>query len=91
MQANRPESPSRPFHRHPPRASAGRATASPPHRQDLTWPSCRETDPNPGRPLTVVPADKPRKISAAVAAKRFVEFFAATIRNRNTRAADAPP
>ena len=53
--------------------------------------------------LTVVPAPKPQRISAAVAtsivvpamiagagdqaAKRFLEFFAATIRNKNTRMA----
>jgi site-specific recombinase XerD len=62
-----------------------------------------ESDPNPDRPLTVAPGDSSRKISAAVAAsivvpgivadageaaaKRFLEFFAATIRNRNTRTA----
>ena len=62
-----------------------------------------ESDPNPDRPLTVVPIDSSRKISSAVAAsivvpaivadagehaaKRFLEFFAATIRNRNTRTA----
>ena len=55
------------------------------------------------RRLTIVPAAKPPRISAAVAAsivvpaiiadagdraaRRFLEFFAATIRNKNTRAA----
>jgi site-specific recombinase XerD len=62
-----------------------------------------ETEPQSGRQLTVVPADKPLRISRAIAAevavpamvadagehasRRFLEFFAATIRNRNTRAA----
>jgi hypothetical protein len=62
-----------------------------------------ESDSNPDRPLTVASAAKAPKISAAVAAsivvpaivadagdaaaKRFLEFFAATIRNRNTRTA----
>jgi hypothetical protein len=59
--------------------------------------------PEPPGQLTVVPAAKAPRISARVAAlivvpaivadagdtaaKRFLEFFAATIRNRNTRAA----
>jgi len=62
-----------------------------------------ESDPNPDRSLTVAPAAKVPKISAAVAAsivvpaivadagehaaRRFLEFFAVTIRNRNTRTA----
>jgi len=62
-----------------------------------------ESEPNPRQALTVVPADKPVRISRAVAAgivvpaiiadagdaaaRRFLEFFAATIRNRNTRTA----
>ena len=62
-----------------------------------------ETEPNPSRDLTVVPAAKAPRISATVAAsiavpgiiadagehatRRFLEFFAATIRNRNTRTA----
>ena len=60
-------------------------------------------NPIPDLPLTVAPAATPPKISARVAAsivvpaivadageaaaKRFLEFFAATIRNRNTRTA----
>src|SRR5208283_5296446 len=62
-----------------------------------------ETEPNPSHELTVIPADKPVRISRAIAAeivvpaivadagdqaaRRFLEFFAATIRNRNTRTA----
>jgi site-specific recombinase XerD len=62
-----------------------------------------ETEPNPDRQLTVVLADSSRKTSRAVAAsivvpaivadagdaaaKRFLEFFAVTIRNKNTRTA----
>jgi site-specific recombinase XerD len=62
-----------------------------------------ESEPNPNQELTVVPAANSRKISAAVAAsivvptivadagdqaaRRFLEFFAATIRNKNTRMA----
>ena len=61
------------------------------------------TEPNPNRQLTVVPAERRLRIAPAIAAsivlpaiiadageaasKRFLEFFAATIRNRNTRAA----
>jgi site-specific recombinase XerD len=59
--------------------------------------------PRANRALTVVPADKPVRISRAIAAeivvpaiiadagdeaaRRFLEFFAATIRNKNTRTA----
>ena len=62
-----------------------------------------ETEPEQTRPLTVIPAADSRKISATVAAsivvpaivadagdqaaRRFLEFFAATIRNKNTRMA----
>jgi site-specific recombinase XerD len=62
-----------------------------------------ENESIPGNPLTVAEPAKPPKISAAVAAsivvpaivadagehatRRFLEFFAATIRNRNTRTA----
>lgn len=62
-----------------------------------------ETEPNPDCQLTVVPAAKPSRLSRAIAAsvvvpaivadagdaatKRFLEFFAATIRNKNTRTA----
>ena len=62
-----------------------------------------DTEPNPDRQMTVAPAAKPSRISAAIAAsvvlpaivadagdraaRRFLEFFAATIRNKNTRAA----
>jgi site-specific recombinase XerD len=62
-----------------------------------------ESEPNPGQQLAVVPADGSRKISHAVVAtivvpaivadagetatKRFLEFFAVTIRNKNTRIA----
>src|SRR5450759_5531094 len=62
-----------------------------------------KTEPNPSRDLTVVPAAKPTRLAAAMtattvvpaivadagdtAAKRFLEFFAATIRNKNTRMA----
>jgi integrase/recombinase XerD len=62
-----------------------------------------EPDPNPDRQLAVVPAAGSRKISRAIAAsivvpvivadpgdaaaKRFLEFFAVTIRNKNTRTA----
>jgi site-specific recombinase XerD len=59
-----------------------------------------ESEPKSSRALTVVPADKPVRISRAIAAeivviadagdaaaRRFLEFFAATIRNKNTRAA----
>jgi site-specific recombinase XerD len=62
-----------------------------------------ETDPDQTRQLTVVPAARAPRISATVAAsivvpaivadagdqaaRRFLEFFAATIRNRNTRTA----
>jgi len=62
-----------------------------------------ETDPDQTRQLTVVPAAKAPRISATVAAsivmpaivadasdhaaRRFLEFFAATIRNKNTRMA----
>jgi Phage integrase, N-terminal SAM-like domain len=63
----------------------------------------QETESKPGRQLTVVPDERPARISARVAssivvpaiigdagdraAKRFLEFFAATIRNKNTRMA----
>ena len=62
-----------------------------------------ESEPKSSRQLTVIPADKPPRISRAIAAevvvpaivadagehaaRRFLEFFAATIRNKNTRAA----
>jgi hypothetical protein len=62
-----------------------------------------ESEPNPDRQLTVVPAAKPPRLSRAIAAsivvpaivtdagdaaaKRFLEFFAVTIRNKNTRTA----
>jgi site-specific recombinase XerD len=62
-----------------------------------------ETESKPGRQLTVGPATKAPRISASVAAsivvpaiiadaghaagRRFLEFFAATIRNKNTRMA----
>jgi hypothetical protein len=62
-----------------------------------------ESEPNPDQQLPVVPADKPVRISRAIvaeiivpaivadagdqAARRFLEFFAATIRNKNTRTA----
>jgi integrase/recombinase XerC len=62
-----------------------------------------EREPKSGRQLAVVPATKAPRISAAVtasivvpaivadagdqAARRFLEFFAATIRNKNTRLA----
>jgi len=62
-----------------------------------------ESEPKSGRQLTVVPAAKPLPISRALAAgivvpaivadagdhaaRRFLEFFAATIRNKNTRTA----
>ena len=62
-----------------------------------------DTEPNPDQQLTVVPAAGSRKIARSVAAsivvpaivadagdqavRRFLEFFAATIRNRNTRTA----
>jgi site-specific recombinase XerD len=62
-----------------------------------------ESKPEPGRRLTVVPAAKPTRMSRAIAAsivvpaivadagdaaaKRFLEFFAVTIRNKNTRTA----
>ena len=62
-----------------------------------------ETDPDQTRQLTVVPAARAPRISATVAAsivvpaivadagdqaaRRFLEFFAATIRNKNTRLA----
>jgi len=62
-----------------------------------------DTEPNPDQQLTVVPAAGSRKIARSVAAsivvpaivadagdaaaKRFLEFFAVTIRNRNTRTA----
>jgi site-specific recombinase XerD len=61
------------------------------------------SEPNPSHALTVIPADKPVRVSRAVtaeivvptivadagdqAARRFLEFFAATIRNKNTRTA----
>jgi len=63
----------------------------------------QESEPNPDQQLIVVPAAGSRKISRAVAAsvvvpaivadagdaaaKRFLEFFGVTIRNRNTRTA----
>jgi len=63
----------------------------------------QDTEPNPDQQLTVVPAAKPPRISRAAAAsivvpaivadagdqaaRRFLEFFAATIRNKNTRMA----
>src|SRR5271165_7443681 len=62
-----------------------------------------ESQPNPDRHLTVVPATRAPRISRAIAAmivvpaiiadagddatKRFLEFFAVIIRNRNTRTA----
>jgi site-specific recombinase XerD len=62
-----------------------------------------ETEPNPSHELTVVSPAKPSRLSRAIAAsivvpaivagagdaaaKRFLEFFAVTIRNKNTRAA----
>jgi site-specific recombinase XerD len=62
-----------------------------------------ESESKPGQNLTVAPAEKPVRISARIAAsivvpaiigdagdraaKRFLEFFAATIRNKNTRMA----
>lgn len=62
-----------------------------------------ESESKTGRQLTVVPPEKPVRISAAIAAtiavpaiiadagdraaRRFLEFFAATIRNKNTRMA----
>jgi site-specific recombinase XerD len=62
-----------------------------------------ESESNPSRQLTVVPAAKPPRMSRAIAAsivvpaivadagdaaaKRFLEFFAVTIRNKNTRTA----
>src|SRR5271167_521151 len=62
-----------------------------------------ESEPKTSHALTVVPPDRPLRISAAVAAsivvpaiiadagdqaaRRFLEFFAATIRNKNTRTA----
>jgi site-specific recombinase XerD len=62
-----------------------------------------DNEPNPSHELTVVPAAGSRKLSRAVAAtiivpaivadagepatKRFLEFFAVTIRNKNTRTA----
>jgi site-specific recombinase XerD len=62
-----------------------------------------ESEPKSGRQLTVVPSAKAPRISASVAAsiivpaivadagdhaaRRFLEFFAATIRNKNTRMA----
>ena len=62
-----------------------------------------ESEPKSGRELTVVPRAKQPRISAAIAAdvvvpviiadagdqaaRRFLEFFAATIRNKNTRMA----
>jgi site-specific recombinase XerD len=45
-----------------------------------------DTEPTPDQQLTVVRAAGSRKTSRAVA-KRFLEFFAVTIRNKNTRAA----
>src|SRR5271165_1988337 len=63
----------------------------------------QDTEPNPDQQLTVVPAAKAPRISRTVAAdivvpaivadagdgaaRRFLEFFAATIRNKNTRMA----
>jgi integrase/recombinase XerD len=65
--------------------------------------SMDESEPKTSHALTVVPPDRPLRISRAVAAdivvpaivadagdqaaRRFLEFFAATIRNKNTRAA----
>ena len=62
-----------------------------------------DSAPNHRQELTVIPADKPVRISRAIAAgiivpaiiadageqaaRRFLEFFAATIRNKNTRTA----
>jgi site-specific recombinase XerD len=62
-----------------------------------------DTEPNPDQQLTVVPAPRPTRLVAALAttivvpaivadagdaaAKRFLEFFAVTIRNKNTRTA----
>src|SRR3978361_1859089 len=62
-----------------------------------------DTEPNPDHELTVIPAAKASRLVAALAsttvvpaivadagdaaAKRFLEFFAVTIRNRNTRTA----
>ena len=62
-----------------------------------------EIEPESDRQLIVIPADKPLRVSRAIAAeivvpaiiadagdhavRRFLEFFAATIRNKNTRAA----
>lgn len=57
-----------------------------------------ETEPDETRQLTVLPTAKAPQISRAVAAsivasagdqaaRRFLEFFAATIRNRNPRVA----
>jgi integrase/recombinase XerD len=62
-----------------------------------------ESEPKLGQQLTVIPADKPMRITRAIAAeivvpaiiadagdqasRRFLEFFAATIRNKNTRMA----
>jgi hypothetical protein len=62
-----------------------------------------ESEPNPDQQLILVPAAGSRKIARAVAAsivvpaivadagdtatKRFLEFFAVTIRNKNTRTA----
>jgi site-specific recombinase XerD len=62
-----------------------------------------EDEPKTSHQLTVTPADKPLQISRAIttsivvpaivadagdqAARRFLEFFAATIRNKNTRMA----
>jgi site-specific recombinase XerD len=62
-----------------------------------------DTEPNPDRQLTVVPAERLVRIAPTIAAsivlpamvadagdraaRRFLEFFAATIRNSNTRAA----
>jgi site-specific recombinase XerD len=62
-----------------------------------------EIDPNTGHQLTVIPAGKTREVASAFAAtvvipaiiadagdaatRRYLEFFAATIRNKNTRAA----
>jgi site-specific recombinase XerD len=64
---------------------------------------CSKSQPNPSHDLTVIPAVKPPRISCAIAAeiivpaivadagdqaaRRFLEFFAATIRNKNTRTA----
>jgi site-specific recombinase XerD len=60
-----------------------------------------ESEPNPNQQLTAIPAAKASRLVAALAtvvpaivadtgdaaAKRFLEFFAVTIRNRNTRTA----